>query len=137
MNAARSGSTSRSVPSRIPSRMTSAIMATFCFTSRSCSSSRSGAKMISSSRRKTEFPSLTLVADRPFAEQPSDPGTEALGLPRHAVHDLHDVERLDLVLEVLRLDAVGEHRHAERARDRDHLGVRLERLIGAQQVHAL
>ena len=50
-------------------------------------------------------------------------------LRRHLVDDLHHVEGLDLLLEVLRLDAVGEHGHAERARDGDDLGIRRERLI--------
>src|SRR6185369_7249275 len=62
------------------------------------------------------------------------PGTR---LGRDLVDDLDDVERLDLVLEVLRLDAVRQHGHAERARHGDHLGVRLQRLVGAQEVHAL
>ncbi|TMB58824.1 MAG: hypothetical protein E6J56_01730 [Deltaproteobacteria bacterium] len=78
-------------------------------------SSPSGGRCSSIRRAITVSGVSAARTDRPFAEQPSYPGTEALGLPRHAVHDLHDVERLDLVLEVLRLDAVGEHRHAERA----------------------
>src|SRR5438874_8241756 len=58
-------------------------------------------------------------------------------LGRHLGDDLHHVERLDLVLELLRLDPVREHGHAERAGDGDHLGVGLEGLLGAQQVDAL
>src|SRR5213592_3974246 len=58
-------------------------------------------------------------------------------LGRHLGDDLHHVERLDLVLELLRLDPVREHGHAERAGDGDHLGVGLEGLGGAQQVDAL
>src|SRR5262249_1517456 len=58
-------------------------------------------------------------------------------LRRHLGADLHHVERLALVLRLLRLDAVGEHGHAERAGDGDHLGIGLERLRGAQQVDAL
>src|SRR5262245_43290819 len=58
-------------------------------------------------------------------------------LLHRAVDDLHHVERLHPLLEVLRLDPVGEHRHAERARHGDDLGVGLQRLVGAQQVDPL
>src|SRR4029453_6248935 len=53
------------------------------------------------------------------------------------VDDLHHVERLHALLEVLRLDAVGEHGHAERTRHGDYLGIGLQGLVGTQQVHAL
>ena len=51
------------------------------------------------------------------------------------VDDFHHVEGLDLLLELFGLDAVAEHRHTERAGDRDDLRVRLERLLGAEQIH--
>src|SRR5688572_5587587 len=51
--------------------------------------------------------------------------------------DLGDVEDLDVVLLILRLDAVVEHRHAEGTGRRDRVGAGGEGLLGALDVDAL
>src|SRR5690606_19103358 len=53
------------------------------------------------------------------------------------LEELGDVELLDAVLEALALEAVGEHRHAERARARDGACAGVDELQRALHVHAV
>src|SRR5690242_3016559 len=43
--------------------------------------------------------------------------------------DLHDIHRLNFLLDALRLESVVDHRHAERTGDSDRIRVGLQRLL--------
>ena len=89
-------------------------------------------------RRAHDAKGAAAIAAAPFVFRP-------LAAPASAtVHDLselgdqlHHVEGRNLLLHALRLEAVVDHRHAERAGDGDGVGIGLQRLLDAADVDPL